>query len=371
MKPESRPYQKRIITKSVAAFHDICEKSVNHTAAVNVESPVGSGKTLMGLTICKDLIDNHAALFGKKKEDIQIGWCAMRRTLLSQAADENLKFTSLENIHFVSMFDKTPPKVDILVFDESHHSAAESAVTLYTSCNPKVLLGLSATPYRTDNMKLCFNKSITDAGHRQLIEEGYLAAFDQYMLDSWTPESVTTCYLEDPKKWGKSICYFLTMEECYQACEIINQAGLRADVVTGQTDRESQLEAFEEGKLDILFNVFVLTEGLNCPSLKTVFCRPSVKGPTIQMCGRVFRKFGDKIAQIVQSKDTHWPFVRSATPREQWVVENGQWMSLKSNKAVNERAVIMREKICATDAPMPEYFKKRKKRRSQLMRNDD
>ena len=57
----------------------------------------------------------------------------------------------------------------------------------------------------------------------------------------------------------------------------------------------------------------VLTEGFDDPSLRTVWVRPSGKGPTIQMAGRVLRKFGDTVKQVVQCRQTRHPFVKTAT----------------------------------------------------------
>ena len=52
----------------------------------------------------------------------------------------------------------------------------------------------------------------------------------------------------------------------------------------------------------------VLTEGFDDPTLQTVWVRPSGRGPTIQMAGRVLRKCGDMVKQIVQCRETRHPF---------------------------------------------------------------
>ena len=70
--------------------------------SVLIESPTGSGKTCMGHLVAKTL-QQHIL-------DLVVGWVAIRRNLLSQAEHENEKLgINVENIHYVSMFDKEPP----------------------------------------------------------------------------------------------------------------------------------------------------------------------------------------------------------------------------------------------------------------------
>ena len=69
-----------------------------------------------------------------------------------------------------------------------------------------------------------------------------------------------------------------------------------ADLATGT----SRVRA--AGTEDCKPNCVVLIEGFDCPELRTVFCRPSCKGVTIQMCGRVLRKHPNPPSQQVAVK---------------------------------------------------------------------
>ena len=81
--------------------------------------------------------------------------------------------------------------------------------------------------------------------------------------------------------------------------------------------------------------MLILTEGFDCPSLKTVFCRPSGRGCTIQMGSRVFRKHPDlPRKQIVQCKATRHPFTRTAMAEEQYVWANGHSHRLTVNREI-------------------------------------
>src|SRR5947209_18433332 len=71
---QPRPYQLRIVAKAVGLFADAGLRSVL------IESPTGSGKTVMGLLVARAL---------QERLGVRVGWVAMRRYLLEQARAEN------------------------------------------------------------------------------------------------------------------------------------------------------------------------------------------------------------------------------------------------------------------------------------------
>ena len=117
---EARHYQQRIIAQAVSLFTgmstDLSDKNGEALKSLLLESPTGSGKTVMGLGV--------AAWFAKNR-GFSVGWAAMRRNLLAQAAAENARGFGLD-LKLISMFDKKPPQVDFLVIDEAQHDAALS-----------------------------------------------------------------------------------------------------------------------------------------------------------------------------------------------------------------------------------------------------
>jgi superfamily II DNA or RNA helicase len=134
--------------------------------------------------------------------------------------------------------------------------------------------------------------------------------------------------------------------------------------VTAKTDRERQLADFAADRIHVLINMLLLTEGFDCPSLQTVFCRPSGRGCTIQMGGRVFRKHPDlPFKQIVQCKTTRHPFIRTAMADEQYVWAEGQWRTLTVNREITAisdrtrlviaRAQVRLPKLVAVHRPRP------------------
>lgn len=356
---EPRDYQIRIIGKTCNCF-------LTDKKSVLVESPTGSGKTPIGLTILK--------LLQKYKPNIRYGWVAMRRKLLTQAEKENQRI-GVTNIQFISMFDKNPPKVDLLITDEGHHSAARTCAELYQKTEAELSLGLSGTPFRTDRVQLCFEKIINDYGVRYLIEKGYLSQFDQYAIPKWTTQTIAQRFLENPTKWGKSIIFMHTQEQCYELQNILTSNGITAEVIIGsdsETRREEIFNTFENGKLQVIINVYLLSEGFDCPDLKSVWVRDACKLATIQMSGRVLRKdpsYEDKVAQIIQSEQTPFPYSKVAKPRMQYIYSD-QWLSLTPNQCIDNIMHIVRKRVLTKQVDLPDYLTSAKKRIVSLKVNE-
>ena len=353
------PYQHKIVERTVQAVADRHQN-------ILIESATGSGKTLMALMAIQALHEKYGWT---------AGWTAMRKHLIHQAAEENKNTLNLPYVQFFSTFNDHPPEgIDILVEDEGHHSASATSVELYKTLKPKLHLGLTATPFRTDRMKLCFSTVIKDAGIRALIDQGFLAPYHQYVYHGeWDPATVAMVYLSDRERWGKSVGFFLTEDECQRCADLIREGGVRCEVVTGSSNQEEQIEAFNHGDVQVLLNMVVLTEGFDSPILKTVFIRPGSKGPTIQMGGRVFRKHADKpTAQIVQSNRSKWPFVRIASSERKFICDaGGAWEERANNERVRQAQRATITAIAATNVSMPQYLKKYQKKQNMLFQSND
>jgi superfamily II DNA or RNA helicase len=309
---EIRDYQTRIVERTMAAIAE------GHRHIL-IESPTGSGKTICGHLIAQRLYDTYG---------YRSGWTAMRTHLLHQAREANAALLGFKHIDYFSTFDATPPTgIDVLFDDEAQHSASETSADLYNNIRPKVVIGLSATPFRVDRMKLCFSTVIRDAGIRALIDGGWLAKFHHFTFpDQWTSQNVAAVFLRDRARWGKSVMYFLTLLECHECAVLLAAAGVSCEVVHGSSDQAAQIDAFNAGRVDVLLNVVVLTEGFDAPTLKTVFVRPGSKGPTMQMTGRALRKHPDKpFAQVVQNASTDWLFTKIASAEQKFVFESDEW----------------------------------------------
>lgn len=345
---QPRKYQHRVISRTLEHFlHD-------DLSSVLIESPTGSGKTIMSLSICKYLQDVCG---------MSIGWTAMSRTLLRQAEEENKNRGFNLDIDFFSTFSKTPPKNDVLVVDEAQHDSTDSCAFIHNTVKPKKILGLTATPFRSDRLKLCFDKVVKDAGIRRLMEEGYLSKYELYTLPLWTTANVVETYIKWRKKWGKSVLFFSTVNECFEAYRLMKRAKVKCEVVTANSDREKQIEVFQNTNDMPLINCRILTEGFDCPELQTVFVPSGSKLVTIQRCGRVLRIHPDiKFKNIVQPADSKWPFIKTACPVMQYVLKDERWMALKpKTDEILAASKNSARAIAKLDVSLPSVFKKKQR----------
>ncbi len=346
---QSRPYQHRIIESAVRMLGGTYLKRDGQLAAkassVLIESPTGSGKTVMGLAT--------AALI-QRVTGARVGWVAMRRNLLAQAEAENQARRFGVCMHMISMFEKSPPDVDLLIVDEAQHDAATSMANLHSQIQPTWTLGLSATPYRSDRIKLCFDQVIRDAGIASLIADGYLSPYHHYTIPEYTPNRIAKLLLRDPQRWGRSLVFFHRRTECDLLYMLLRQAGVACEVVTATSNREQQIEAFASGKTQVLINMAILTEGFDCPELQTVFCRPSGKGCTIQMAGRVLRPCHQvPIKQVVQCNRTPHPILRTAPAAEQYLWTHEGWRSIRPNRMLDQMTAIARNRVAEAEVSLP------------------
>jgi superfamily II DNA or RNA helicase len=394
-KVEPRLYQRELVGKTTSMYLGTYTNGADQVEppvrSVLIESPTGSGKTVMGHLIARVLQEQNP--------EMVVAWTAMRRNLLSQAAVENQALgINVQNIHYVSMFDQSPSQLiaarkagrDILVVvDEAQHDAANSMVHLHNIIRPDWILGLTATPFRTDKVKLCFERVVKDAGIHQLIQDGFLSKYHHYSIPEWSPEQVVEFYCRDPERWGKSIFYFLNLEQCMRAVALLQE---RQDEVLGRLRErrpdlsakqlvefvrggqhkvtEDQLQRFRAGEVVCLVNCMVLTEGFDDPTLETTFVRDSSKGPTMQMAGRVFRMHpewkqnGDERFQfkrVVQSKHTKWPILKTASAEQQYLWQHGEWRSLTINPHLQEINFRTRMAIARAEVVLPKWFEEQPK----------
>lgn len=352
---QERAYQSRLMNNAINDWFGRNKHNVRIKQQL-IESPCGSGKTIIALQLAKAYKNYANQLLRCDSGEVGIAWIAGRHNLLTQTDRENKAFVGCEDVHYISQFITslddhpiTKYKHIMMISDEAHHSSCYTVQSLVNALDPCHIIGLTATPKRGDNVKLAFQKTYRDAGYRTLIDEGWLAQFDHWTIPDWKPETVVHHYLARRQEWGKTIMYFRTAEECERAIMLLRWHGVPTEFVTGVSDRDTQIDAFEDGKVDVLVNMFVLTEGFDCSSLKTAFVRDSYQTPTVQMCGRALRPHPDiPVANIIQSSHSIWPFVKTASAHRQMVCKDGVWTYVGAND-VADRVVAenIRELVAA------------------------
>lgn len=257
----------------------------------------------------------------------------------------------------------------VVVFDEAHHSPAPGYRTLITELRQQhrqmLLLGLTATPTYNDERKKGWLKKLFPQGiiyqvsAKKLIADGILARpkfettptdivpnFSQREFQKWVgsyrdlPEDVieslsanrerntliAETYLKNQERFGKTIIFAERWHQCVFLCGYLEKRGVSAGAVfshvdatlgtvearnrRGKDENSKVLENFKSGKLQVLINVKMLTEGTDVPEVSCVFITRQSTSQilTTQMVGRALRgpKFGGTATAYIVSFTDNW-----------------------------------------------------------------
>lgn len=219
-----------------------------------------------------------------------------------------------------------PDEFDMIITDEAHHAAAPSYRKIYDYFKPRIHLGFTATPNRSDKKALSqiFSKIIYKRDIKWAIKEGYLCDvrctqvdveydltkchkvlgdYDQQGLDvavnnKKTTESIARVYHQ--LAMGPTLIFAINVNHCHAIAKALLESGMSPDeiaVVTGETkDRDAILKAFTEQKIKCIVNCMVLTEGTDLPCVETIIMARPTSNQSLytQAVGRGLRLYDGK-----------------------------------------------------------------------------
>ena len=137
--------------------------------------------------------------------------------------------------------------------------------------------------------------------------------YDEQQLGIWANIDGNRDIFERALSWAaeqfeRTLVFAPNISASHSLCEIAKRLGITADTIDSQNDnrrsREAKLKRFREGKIQVLFNVAILTAGYDLPSLDCVLMCRATKSLRLylQSIGRALRidpKNPDKVAQVV------------------------------------------------------------------------
>jgi superfamily II DNA or RNA helicase len=222
--------------------------------------------------------------------------------------------------------------VGLIITDECHHAAAASYGKIYAAFPDALQLGVTATMARGDGVGLgsvwedvVYKRSILN-----LISKGHLtdvrtvrvdlkkldmgavkssrgdwAAGDlgRALMESEADTAIARAYKEHAGD-RQGIVFTPTVETAEAAMQALASAGIPSAMVDGTTPREQRQQIYEKfrtGKVQVLANCMVLTEGFDAPWAEVaVIARPTQSAPLYtQMVGRVLRTWPGKKEALV------------------------------------------------------------------------
>ena len=275
--------------------------------------------------IAKQAIESYKKIFGNTKtfgllsgnsKDFETDYLFSTMQMMSK--EEN--FTRFKEDEF-----------DIIVIDEAHRIGANSYQKIIQYFKPKLLLGMTASPERTDGYDVYkeFNHNIAyEIRLEQALEENFLCPFHYFGITDIVFEneviddntnlrdfSKLTCdervnyIIKQIEFFGHSgttingLVFCSSKKEAQVLSKKFNEKGYFTIALTGEDSQEKREEAINrltskniDEKIDYIFTVDIFNEGVDIPEINQVIMLRPTESPIIfiQQLGRGLRKATDK-----------------------------------------------------------------------------
>jgi superfamily II DNA or RNA helicase len=323
-----RPYQSACVD---SIFTQLQEK--NSTLAV---LPTGCGKTVIFSEVCRrwdssrvlvvahreELIvqaaDKIEAVVGVRPE-VEMGeYWASRETLIDKP---HVVVTSVQTMSRASRqkgFDKD--EFGLIIIDEAHHAPASSYRKVIDAFSPVKVLGVTATPDRTDEAALgqVFESVAYEYGVLDAINDGWLVPIEQEMIEvdgldfsqiKTTAGDLNQGQLEEVMMEEDAIhrvaaptiecagdrptlIFTVSVAHAHALANILkDRYGKTAASLDGTSDPETRrdvIQKFKSGNIQYLCNCGLFLEGFDAPNTAVVVMARPTKSRALyaQMLGR-------------------------------------------------------------------------------------
>jgi superfamily II DNA or RNA helicase/HKD family nuclease len=270
------------------------------------------------LTIAKNSLKTFKKVFGNNKS---MGlYSGDKREL-----DCDFVFSTIQTISKSTHLENfSKEHFDYIIIDETHRSGADSYLRLLNYFEPKFLLGMTATPERTDGNDIfqLFDHNIAyEIRLNRAMEEEMLSSFHYYgvsdlMIDNKEIEKKSDFNLlisservkriiEQANFYGsdngitRGLIFCSKINEAIELSKLFNLKGYKTIALTGDSSEEERAKAIESlesdnlnEKLDYIFTVDIFNEGIDIPKInQIIMLRPTESSIIfIQQLGRGLRK---------------------------------------------------------------------------------
>jgi superfamily II DNA or RNA helicase len=296
-------------------------------------APTGSGKTVMALAMVAKR--RQPSLVVVHTRDLADQWVDRIGTFLGIPAEgvgrlgggkksmgDQITVALVQTL--VKCAEDIAAEVGFLLVDECHRCPSRTFTEAVTAFDCRYMLGLSATPWRRDNLSRLIFWHLGDVHHevdkRHLVATGDVLDADVFfrdtefrpfhdpvseyskMLSELTRDDARNRMIVDDvaaeAERSAGTCLVLSdrKQHCYAIQSLLRfRHHLSSEILTGDrsvTERREIIENLARGKVKILIATGQLVgEGFDCPNLTTLFLATPVKfsGRVLQYLGRVLR----------------------------------------------------------------------------------
>lgn len=337
---QAQPFQERLLEQIEVS------RQLGHHRNLLV-SATGTGKTVMAALdylSLRQTLPRSRLLFVAHREEILEKSRMTFRLALSDATFGELwvsrnrpslfehVFASIQSLTSTGLADLASDHFDVVIIDEFHHAAAKSYDKLLSHITPIELLGLTATPERTDGLPLLHWFDGRIAAELRLwdaIEQQRLSPFVYYGIHDGTDlrdvrwrrgygydaEELTNV-LTASDAWARLVArqlrdhvgelakiralgFCVSVRHAQFMARVFSAIGIPSVAVSGDTERQARLNALSDlssGRINVVFSVDLFNEGIDVPSVDVLLLlRPTESAMLfLQQLGRGLRKHRGK-----------------------------------------------------------------------------
>ncbi len=307
-----------------------------------VVAATGTGKTLVAAFDYRRLrqrLQNPSLLFVAHRREILAQSLSAYRAVLRDGSFGELLvdgqrpeqgrhvFASVQSLAQIDLADIAPDAFDVVVVDEFHHAAAPTYERLLNHLTPRILLGLTATPERTDGRSVLewFDGRIAvelrlwdaldrgllspfqyfglhdgiDLSHVQWSRRGYdVVALEKVYTGDQARVSLVVQAIQDKianPAAMRALGFCVSVAHAQFMAREFTRRGLPSVAVSAETsgaEREAALRGLRDRRVNMVFCVDLFNEGVDVPEVDTVlFLRPTESALIfLQQLGRGLRR---------------------------------------------------------------------------------
>ncbi len=322
------------------ALSNLDNQRINNIRKSLIVSATATGKTflsafdVLNFNASRILFVVHRLNIAKKAKETFSYVFKDKRTLglysgLVKEVNKDFIFSTVQTISREDHMKRfSPDHFDYIIIDETHRAGAESYQKIIDYFEPKFLMGMTATPERTDGYDIfkLFDHNIGyEIRLHEAMEQKMLCEFhyfgitditvDGNILDENTKfnlliaEERVDRIVEKINFYGcdndvvRGLIFCSRVDECKELSNAFNRKGFKTVSLTGENSEDEREEAINrlesedaDFKLDYIFTVDVFNEGVDIPKInQIVMLRPTQSSIIfIQQLGRGLRKQQNK-----------------------------------------------------------------------------
>ena len=237
-------------------------------------------------------------------------------------------FASIQSLNASGVEKIDPAHFDVVIVDEFHHAAAPSYRALLERVRPAELLGLTATPERSDGLPVLEwfdNRIAAELRLWDAIDQHRLSPFVYYGIhdgldlreipwvrgrgydveglsklftatDAWARKVIAELGKHvDSVSRIRALGFCVSVEHARYMARVFNEAGIRSTAVWADSpdeERRAALADLAARRINVVFSVDLFNEGVDVPAVDTLLLLRPTDSPTLflQQLGRGLRR---------------------------------------------------------------------------------